>query len=294
MPSDRLLPDVFSEYRQRRLLGRSPATLEKYWIEIRRFARFLQRTPKLSDLTDVTVARLLEEQLNSGASPYTVNKCRACLLAIWRFACRQGYLERWPEIDKLNEPQRTPRAWSQQQIGTLLRVCQEQQGMIGDVPAGQWWSTLHLVGWDTGERIGALLQLRWDDYERPWMYIPAEVRKGKRADRVFRLHPDTCAALERIRSPRRRIIFPWPFAYNYLWPRYTKLLLQAGLPTDRQSKFHRIRKSLASHYEAAGGNATQLLGHSGRRTTKAYIDPTIVPQQHASDVLFRPGEGRAS
>jgi integrase len=51
-----------------------------------------------------------------------------------------------------------------------------------------------------------------------------------------------------------------------------------------------MRRSVASHYEAAGGNATELLGHSSRSVTLAYLDPRIVPQQHAVDLLFRPGD----
>lgn len=63
-----------------------------------------------------------------------------------------------------------------------------------------------------------------------------------------------------------------------------------GLPDNRLYKFHAIRKSVASHYEAAGGNATELLGHTSRKITRAYLDPRIVRKKSAIDVLFRPGE----
>lgn len=38
----------------------------------------------------------------------------------------------------------------------------------------------------------------------------------------------------------------------------------------------------------AGGNATELLGHSSRKVTEAYLDPEIVARPAACDRLFRP------
>ena len=77
---------------------------------------------------------------------------------------------------------------------------------------------------------------------------------------------------------------------TYLWKKFGDLLTVAGLPNDSRSKFHRIRKSVASHAEARGGNATAMLRHSKREVTEAYLDPTIAKQQQPSDVLFRLGD----
>ena len=65
-----------------------------------------------------------------------------------------------------------------------------------------------------------------------------------------------------------------------------RIMLAAGLPHSRAYKFHIFRKSVASHAEAAGGNATELLGHSARSVTLRYIDRRIAPERHASDYLF--------
>ena len=56
-------------------------------------------------------------------------------------------------------------------------------------------------------------------------------------------------------------------------------------------KFHRIRKTVASMFEAAGCNATELLGHSNRSTTDKYIDPRLCQPKHAADVLPDPLAG---
>jgi hypothetical protein len=51
-----------------------------------------------------------------------------------------------------------------------------------------------------------------------------------------------------------------------------------------------MRKSSASHYEAAlPGAATEMLGHSSRKITKAYLDPRLTAAAQPADVLFVPG-----
>lgn len=165
--------------------------------------------------------------------------------------------------------------------------------MIHNVPARLWWHALHAVLWDTGERITAVFRLEWStvDLDSGHVRCPAENRKGGRADRVYRLHPDTVTALQAIYRERNTRVFPWPYTSTYLWRKYGNLLERAGLPSDRAHKFHCVRKSVASYFEAAGGNATELLGHSSRRVTRRYLDPRVVSPPQASDVLFRPEAG---
>lgn len=88
---------------------------------------------------------------------------------------------------------------------------------------------------------------------------------------------------------RGGLIFEADFCPATIYNRYRKILEEAGLPTDRNHKFHCLRRSVASYFEAVGGDATKLLGHSTRRVTeKSYLDPTITETKHASDLLFRP------
>jgi integrase len=88
--------------------------------------------------------------------------------------------------------------------------------------------------------------------------------------------------------PRHAKVFHWPYCEKYIWQKYSAVLKAAHLPSGRLDKFHRIRKSVASHFEAAGGNATLLLGHTTRSTTvTSYIDPRICAPEQAMDKLFR-------
>ena len=272
------------------LRSRSDNTRRLYNTSIRTFSGYLRRPATLEDLTDLTVNRFLDFYRHIPRSPFSVNKERSNLLAMWRFACRKGFIKEWPDVAPEVEPERIPQAWTANQVCQLLSACDRQQGSIGEIPAAAWWRALHLVCWDTGERIGAVRDLQWPhaDLIGSYILVPAELRKGKRRDRLYKLAPDTIQALKAIHQTEDKGIFPWPYSRTYLWNRYTRLLKQAGLPADRQCKFHRIRRSVATHYEAAGGNATELLGHSSRSVTLAYLDPRILPKQHAVDLLFRP------
>jgi hypothetical protein len=49
----------------------------------------------------------------------------------------------------------------------------------------------------------------------------------------------------------------------------------------------KVRRTFASHIEAAGGNATQALSHTSRRVTeKSYIDPRIAIEPSHNERLF--------
>jgi hypothetical protein len=81
------------------------------------------------------------------------------------------------------------------------------------------------------------------------------------------------------------LVFPWPRCRSYLWRRLEIILERAGLPAGRKDKFHRIRKTTASYYQAAGGSAQWLLDHADPATTRKYLDPRIVRGQSAPDII---------
>jgi integrase len=285
------LDSFFDEYyRPQRLRGGSEATVRLYRNSLANLRKFLGRSARLRDLTDETVGALMSWAIGRGKSPRTANKFRDQLLAIWRAACRKGWLKIWPDVEAIREPERLPRAWTPAELSRLFAACEAEPGQICGVPAGLWWRTLHDVGWDTGERIAAIMLIEWDwlslDDARLW--IPAKARKGKRRDRSHRLHPETVDRLCRILKPARRFVFPWPYSASYIYNRYTRILKRAGLPHSREFKFHCLRKSVATHGKLAGLNPSELMDHADTRTTVKYLDPAQLVQPHPADVLFRP------
>jgi integrase len=119
----------------------------------------------------------------------------------------------------------------------------------------------------------------------------AEDRKGRRSDILRDISPGTAEALQSIRQGRgdSELVFPWDRQYTYIWTRMNKILERAGLPAGRRDKFHKIRRTTASYAEAAGLSAQKLLDHSSPAVTAAYLDPRIVRQKSAPDVLPKVG-----
>lgn len=284
------LAEAFAAYARHNLFDASPATLNQFRVSLKHAARTLGRDVTLEDLSDDLVLSVIQRLRTAGRSEATANKCRSNLLAIWRWLCRKGHKQIWPDVAKVREPKRIPVAWTRAELRRLFDALGRLHGHVSGIPARLWWVALHGVIWDTGERIGAILQLRWSDISGDSILIRAETRKGRTADRSHRLHASTVRMLAAIRRQSDDLVFPWDRRHDVLWGHYSAILKRAGLPCDRRHKFHAMRRTVASFYEAAGGNATELLGHSTRDVTKThYLDPRIVGgEQQACDVLFRP------
>ena len=274
-----------------RLRGKSESCKRQYIIQLNHFARFLGHEPVFADLQDEIVSEFLNSLVDGGRSPATGNKARNHTLALWRLAARKRFVEEFPEVPRITEPLRIPKAWLESDLTKLWKVLANVPGKIAGIPAGPWWVALHSLLWWSGERIGAILKLRWSDVdlETGWLIVPAQFRKFGLSDKATKLPASAIAALHKIREPERELIFPWDRAYEYLWTIYRDILKQGGLPYDRKSKFHRMRRSAASHFEAKGGNATELLGHSARSVTRGYLDPRVAIPPQAADMLFEPG-----
>lgn len=278
-------------YRRQRLFGKSPNTVRLYGYSFRYLDAFLGRTATIEDLSDETLMGLMEWLVERGLSVRTANKTRDQLCALWNFLARKGIVKTFPECPALPQPQRTPVAWSRVELAKLWEALAAQGGWIAGIPAGAYWLSLHSVAYDTLERIGAIRQLRWADLlvECQWAYFRSETRKGRRADFTAKLHPTTTALLESIRQPVREFVWPWEQNPTYFWTKYKALRQRAGLATDAAHSFHCLRRTGASLAEAAGVDASRLLGHASRATTQRhYLDPRVSGGQQAADVLPRP------
>ena len=278
-----LLDDIYVPLR-----GVSPRTEKLYRYTIEAFGQHLGRQATVDDLEELTVARFLTARLREKAVA-TAAKDRTQLRAIWEFAARRGLTNgRWPQIRPIRVPERVPRCWLTDEMQRLLAAASERQGTIGGVPAAAWWRAALLLCYDSGERIAALLALEWRDVTPAGVTFRAEGRKGQRRDIYREISPETAAAIEAIRGPRLRV-FDWDRAATSLWSHLGQILEAAGLPNDRYSKFHCIRKTTASYAAAAGLDAQRLLDHASPKTTRAYLDPRVVRPPSAPDVLPRVG-----
>lgn len=267
----------------------SDSCILQYRRNIRNFGRFLKHEATAADLDDDLLCGFISSYAKD-RSPSTANKVRAQLVSLWTFLAKRKIADTYPDVPKLKEYKRVPLAWLQGQLDKLWAQCEKERGEFAGVPAGDWWIALHNVFWDIGSRLGATLAICWDDVdlEDRHVIVRAEGQK-QRADQLFPLHPDTVVALLKIKTVDRAEIFPYDCCYGTIFNRYKRLLERAGLPTDRRSKFHRMRRSVASHFRAAGGDATALLGHASESTTRAhYYDTRVTGGITPPQVLFRP------
>lgn len=267
---------------------RKEKTRVQYRCAMRSFAESLGHRPKLEDLTDENILAMIYQLRKKKLAEKTVCERRGRINAFWKWLRDRGRVQTSPTIKALKIPKRIPRAWTKDELAKLLAACEQETRPVGAIPGALWWRAMHAVLWDTGHRIGALLEARVDDL-RPggWLILPAESLKGERVDMAHRLHPNTVDLLQQL-IPRGKMLFPFPYNIGTLYNRYKKILQRAGLPASHVDKFHKMRRSMASHLEAAGGNATQALGHSSRSVTvSCYLDPTIIGQESPMEKLFR-------
>lgn len=296
-PDMRLSDAFWHVYYPRMAALRSAETRKLYRLAIERLSAFLGRHATLADLNDDTIVRWIAWMADGDHGlPQTINCRRSKLVALWNFLARKRFVEVFPDVPKVDEPLPLPMAWTMEQFQRLLDACRQYKRprftlkkLSVDNP--DWWVALHLVAYDAGGRAGELFSLRWDwlDVSTGDLNVPAHVRKGRKRSMLYKLQPDTVAALERIRVPGQELMFPLNSDIGTFYNRYREILNSAGLPSGRRDKLHRVRRTFASHLEAVSpGAATDALAHSSRAVTRAYIDERIALRQRPSDLLPRP------
>jgi integrase len=257
-----------------------------YKITISEFGKSLGHEPTLADLEELKVARFLAKRVRE-RRPATAAKDRSQIRAMWELAARRRMVDMWPTIGLVKVPERVPEAWTSDEMRLIMQSASKETSLYDGIPAALWWRAFLLVCYDTGERVGAVKALRWRDVRGGTVLYSAENRKGGRRDILRAVSPETKEALDQIRCGRgaEDAVFPFPRMKSYLWTRLGIIIRRAGLPADRTCKFHKIRKTTASYAEAAGLSAQAILDHSDPKTTRKYLDPRIVVQANASDVL---------
>jgi integrase len=281
----------------------SERTVDVYAISILWFDRFLAtrdgRAPgpaSLDDLDDLVVAGFLRwraTQVVRGrrVSPATVAKDRVQILSLWTFAAKKrmktsaGETIDFPSLPQAKTIHRIPVAYTVEEIRRMIAVARTRTGHTGPVPSGWWWSTILGVAFVTGERIGALRQLRWGqvDLARKRITFVAETRKGGRADAVRQITPSLARDLAAHVGAPDALVWPWPRNPLSIYASLKKVCLRAEV---QPRGFHAIRKSSASYVAAAGGDASAHLGHSDPTIARDhYLDPRIMMEPSGIDFL---------
>jgi len=288
----RTLPDLYRDlYRPLRLTNKPQSTEVQYLVALNHWQRFAGPVPIVA-IDDVLLARFAAWLLD-GHKPPTVNKSLRHVMALLRFAAKRKppLIPEVPEFTPLRESLPVPQAFLIEELARILRECSKTDGFIAGVLACDWLTSLFLTLYDTGARIGAILQARTCDVllDEGQIRLQAATQKQNRWQ-VLAVHPDTVAAWRTIWSPTRTLMWEWPHGRKKFYGLLHSILDRAGVDTWRGtgSICHRVRKSTASYCAAAGGDPTAQLGHSSPAVTARYLDPRIVRAVQAADLLPRP------
>tara|TARA_Y100000401_G_scaffold112632_1_gene112317 strand:- start:13057 stop:13956 length:900 start_codon:yes stop_codon:yes gene_type:complete len=273
------LKDIYSP-----ISGISPRTVKLYEMTLNSWAKFLGYEPTLGDLKMLPVSQYIAHRLQKN-KPATAAKDRAQIVALWNSAAKQGYVEVWPQVRRVRVPEVMPESWTVSEFKLLVQTARNTKGKIGEIRAGYFWQALLLTAYDTGERISAIMSLRWTDVSGDNLIFRAETRKNSTRDICRKVGAATRMSIDLIREPKREKVWPWPYRDTYLWYKYGKILETADLGDLRRNKFHKIRRTCASFYHLGGGDAQVLLDHSSPAVTRRYLDPRVVGSIDAASVL---------
>lgn len=282
-----LLTDLYDRYEKTNRTARSPQTRKLNRLA---FAQFLlaigDAMADTTSLSDDNLALLESHLLDAKkSSVHTVNRTVARVKAFWTWCCRKGHAKDWPSVRPLPAPEPYRRCWTSDQVRQLLAACDRMRGDYCGVPVSDWWRVWHITQWETGERTGALLRLRWEWISGALICIPADARKGGKPA-TYRVSETCTTALRGIALPSRDLVFPFALSTQTFYNHYSRLLSAACLPDGRKCKPQRMRRSHLTYWAMAGKDATARAQHSSAAiTARHYIDETLMPQLDPSTVL---------
>lgn len=274
----------------------SDRTITLYGHTLDRFAEHLGHEPTLDDIDDLVVAGFLRwraatprKRGKPSAASVAKDKSQLTALANWaakkRLKRSNGEPVEFLSLPRTRKIRHAPQAYTAAEVSNLIRVAMARCGVIDGKPAGWWWGTILYAAWCSGERIGALLELRWRDVDLDarTLLFRAETRKGRSADIQRAITPDLAAMLAARQGKPNDLVWRWDREYHSLWPSLKLLCKRAGV---RGTGFHRMRKASASYVALGGGDATEHLGHANPEMTRAhYLDPRITSPKTALDYL---------
>ena len=298
MTSTTSMPDLLAAYRRDHTL--QPGSFEQLRVAADSFSVWHRASygqpPAVADLTKPNVHTWMDWAIGPPTSwaASTANSKRTALVSLANFAADAGLVRPLHKVKRFVEGTDPPTGWSLAEFDRILWSAGLEAADWDGVPAGDCWDFGFRMIWDSGARFSELWSAKTEhvDLAKQTWLVPASNRKGKRVGRLYELAEDTCEAIARTLdpdSPRRRL-WPFPFGKRQVWVHWDRILTRAGLPANRRSKWHCIRRTAESYAAASKGKewAAEAVGHSLKVAKQHYLIPSIVRTPSLSEALPRP------
>lgn len=280
-----------SDYKPHKLITASHNHIVECTKVLLAFEAYSGRQLRPDELNDEIAAAFLRHQLEKGILPVSVNKYRAILFAIWRYAHERGKCSVLPNIKKLRVKRDEPDAWTEAEMGRMIQATEvlSKEPPYGPNNAADYMRSLLLVAWWTGLRAGSLFSLRVDDIDllSGWIIVRGETMKNGRG-KQFRVGQDAIDAIRGVIIPGAKLLFP--YRYRRIYFEFDKCLEAADIPKSKRrgmTKFHKVRRTVATSIAMRSGlaAASNHLGHSNEQITMRYVDPSKLPGNDATAIL---------
>jgi integrase len=278
----------------------SERSVVMYESTLDRFRDFLGHEPTVDDLDDLTAARFIRwrgttvhDRKRGVISPASLAKDSAHLRSLWTWLAKKrwkrsdGELLEFPDYARPRVPKPRPVAYTADELSALVRAARHRKGLVAGKPAAWYWMTKLMAMFQTGERIGAILAIRWGevDLERCTLTFLAATRKGHRETITRAITPELARIMATQKGPADALVWPWLDDRKILscYGSLRVLCKKADVPYH---PFHSIRKSTASYLKRAGKSAKKQLGHSSEEMAEThYYDERITGVESALDFL---------
>jgi integrase len=202
-----------------------------------------------------------------------------------------GIIPRVPWCKKPRALYREPQVVPDRHIAAAYQAADLMgQPNVAGIPPGDWWRAWLVVAFNTGLRVGSLVNLEWAHVrcQEGLIVMPPECFKTGRG-LTLPLLPIVAEHLEQIRG-ERRLVFAWTQSKEQLRNLLHELQDKAGIPRAEHFGMHRVRKTTATKLYAINPKAAQLvLGHTTMdMTTMHYVNgaQTMGPAMRALSQPF--------
>ncbi len=253
-------------------------TVDQYRLAVSRFSAWLEKPSEDTDLTTDNLNGFLCA-LQKRVSARTVRNYRVSLTRMWNYLSERYGKEPY-NVRRLRRPKMENRpvvSWTTEQVTELLKIALDLPGKLRcGIPERDFSIAWIWVAYDTGLRPVDLRLLRWRDISLTDRTLALTQHKTGNPHSAL-LSENSIAALERIRSPARDLVFPLSKGgCRRIELALFRLARAAGFCRNYGQGLGTLRKTHATviYREYGEAAAAESLGHvGGVRTVRAsYID----------------------